>query len=90
MAQDDFDRKIDAIVARQARHDEQIHGLIRIAELHQNQLARRDETVTSLAPSLIEIRDENTKRQKEMDARVDKLVGAIGQLIQRAPIDPKS
>ncbi|HEV2200575.1 MAG TPA: hypothetical protein VGR73_12200 [Bryobacteraceae bacterium] len=63
---DDFQAKIDALRAAQARHDEQIHALIRLAELQQGNLDKLDDTVADLAQTLVKERAERIERQKEM------------------------
>lgn len=63
---DDFQAKIDALRAAQARHDEQIQALIRLAELQQGNLDKLDDTVADLAQALVKERAERIERQKEM------------------------
>lgn len=80
---DDFQRKIDAILAVQALHDERIQAVIRAAELQQANLERLDDTVADLAQSVIQDHVDTLARQRALDDRVDRLVSAIGELARR-------
>ncbi len=80
---DDFQRKIDSLLAVQALHDERIQALIRVAELQQTNLDRLDETVADLAQSVTRDHSEMVERQKYLDERVDRLVIAIGEFVRK-------
>ena len=83
---DDFQRKIDAILAVQALHDERIQALIRAAEQQQKNLDQLDDTVASLAESMIELRESHKateNHQRYLDERVDRLVSAIGEFVRK-------
>jgi hypothetical protein len=88
--QDDFQRKIDSLLAVQALHGERIQALIRAAELQQTNLDRLDETVADLAESvahshseMIERQGEIVERQKYFDERIDRLVSVIGEFVRK-------
>lgn len=83
---DDFQRKIDSLLAVQAQHNEQIQAVIRAAELQQKNLDQLDDTVSSLAESLINLRENQSgseAHQKYLDERVDRLVSAIGEFVRK-------
>jgi len=63
---DDFQRKIDSLLAVQAHHDEQIQALIRVAELQQTNLDHLDDTVADLAQAVTQERAERVERQNEI------------------------
>jgi ribosomal protein S13 len=86
---DDFQQKIDSLLAVQAQHDEQIQALIRVAELQQDNLERLDDSISEVTRALAQERSERIERQNEMaqrqkyfDERVDRLVSAIGEYIR--------
>ena len=81
---DDFQRKIDSLLAVQAEHDGQIQALIRVAELQQTNLDRLDETVADLAQSVTKDHSELVARQKESGERIDRLVSAIGEFVRKS------
>jgi len=80
---DDFQRKIDSLLAVQALHDERIQALIRVAELQQTNLDRLDDSVADLAQSVTRDHSEMAARQKYLDERVDRLVSAIGEFVRK-------
>ena len=83
---DEFQRKIDSLLAVQAQLNEQIQAVIRAAELQQKNLDQLDDTVSSLAESLISLRENQSAgeaHQKYLDERVDRLVSAIGEFVRK-------
>ena len=80
---DDFQRKIDSLLAVQALHDERIQALIRVAELRQTNLDRLDDTVADPAQSVTRDHSKMVERQKYLDERVDRLVSAVGELVRK-------
>jgi t-SNARE complex subunit (syntaxin) len=95
--QDDFQRKIDSLLAVQAFHAQRIQALIRAAELQRTNLDHLDETVADLAESvaqshsemverqgeMVERQGEMVERQKYFDERIDRLVIAIGEFVRK-------
>lgn len=83
---DDFDRKLEALLATQALHDGRIFALIRLAELQQENLNRLDGALDDLAAAGKET-DLRLQRmaesQRVADDRVSTLVGAIGEFLRR-------
>jgi hypothetical protein len=79
-----FDQQIAYLLEIQARHDSQIQGLIRVAELQQTNLER-------LQASIAESKRESEaafrtmrEAQVKLDERVSQLVSAIGEWIRRS------
>jgi uncharacterized protein YoxC len=72
---DDFQRKIDSLLAVQAHHDEQIQALIRVAELQQSNLDHLDDTVAEMAQSVAGV--------GQSVASLSQTVGTLGQSVGR-------
>jgi len=85
MDQARFDRKIEGILAVQASHDGQIKGLIRVAQLQQTSLKRLEARHAAASAKTEKEYAEARREQKRLDARLDKLVSAIGEFIRRTP-----
>jgi hypothetical protein len=86
-----FERQMETMLANQARHDGQIQGLIRVAELQQANLERLEaglaELKTEVADSIRESREARRaadERENRFDERVDRLVSAIGEWIRES------
>jgi hypothetical protein len=83
---------METMLANQARHDGQIQGLIRVAELQQQANLERleaglDELKTEVADSIRESREARRaadERANRLDERVDRLVSAIGEWIRQS------
>lgn len=70
----------------QAAYGERIQAVIRAAERQQKNLDQLDDTVASLAESMIELRESHKateNHQRYLDERGDRLVGAIGEFVRK-------
>jgi DNA anti-recombination protein RmuC len=77
---DDFQRKIDSLLAVQAHHDEQIQALIRVAELQQSNLDQLDDTVAEMAQSFASV-GQSVAGVGQSVASLSQTVGTLGQTV---------
>ena len=86
----DVEKTIEFILQTQARQQETIDSLTRVAELHSQQIGQLDGAMRTMAEAMVEAHNrtqEQFRRTDEQfrrtDERIDRLVGAMGEWIRR-------
>lgn len=77
--------RLDRIVALLASAAEKIDKVATMGYLHDERLSKLEANLEQMQEEEAAYRRERREREKHMDARVDKLVSAIGELIQHLP-----